>query len=293
VGRLRRGDVARSIDRLVGRREDGRWAVQGEGCPWARAVPFSWQDLVVVNGGPQARRGFLDGFAAKISPAHVGAVARYRQVLERRNRLLQGAAGTADARGRIEPWDEQLVEVGRDLVERRQAAMGLIQAEVRRVWRQLGRSGTVELTYVDPGGVGSGPGAFRDALAAGLPRDVRRGQTLVGPHRDDVLIEVDGRDARLLGSRGLQRLLALALRLAEAGPVAEAVGSPPVLLLDDPLSELDPEARGLVMEHLAGTGGQAFLTTPEPVRIDVAATWWEVKGGTVDNVAGAVMRGAA
>jgi DNA replication and repair protein RecF len=108
-----------------------------------------------------------------------------------------------------------------------------------------------------------------------------------------VSIEVDGRDARLFASRGQQRLLALALRLAEVGPVAEAVGSPPVLLLDDPLSELDPEVQGLVMDHLANAGGQAFLSTPEPLQMDVTAEWWEVKGGTVNNVGCGAMRGDA
>lgn len=293
AGQLRRGDVVRAIERVVCRREDGRFGVGGEGCPWARAVPFSWQDLVVLNGGPQTRRGFLDGFAAKLSPAHAGTVGRYRQVLERRTRLLQRAGGPAELRGRIEPWDEQLVEVGLELVGRRRAALDLLEAEVRRVWRRLGQDGAMRLAYVDPGRVAEGAATFRQALAERLGEEVRRGQTLVGPHRDDVLLELEGRDARAFASRGQQRLLALALRLAEAGPVAEAVGSPPVLLLDDPLSELDPAAQALVLEYLAQGLGQVFLTAPEPVATDVPATWWEVRGGTVKHARLEAVRGAA
>src|SRR5215468_3995285 len=89
AGAVVRGDVVREIRRAVAQREDGGWSVTGEGCPWARAIPFGWHDLAVLTGGPQARRGFLDGFAAKIQPAHLAAHQRYRQVLGRRNHLLQ------------------------------------------------------------------------------------------------------------------------------------------------------------------------------------------------------------
>jgi DNA replication and repair protein RecF len=289
---VRRAETTRTVERVVGRREDGAWAVGGEGCAWARAVPFGWQDLVIVNGGPQARRGFLDGFAAKLSPAHAAVVGRYRRVLERRNRLLQGGPGPAGLAGRIEPWDEQLVEVGLDLLARRRSALCPLEAEARRLWRGLAGGGDVRLAYRGSLGDAPEPAAVREALARGLGEDVRRGQTLVGPHRDDVGIELDGRDLRLYGSRGQQRLMTLALRLAEAGPVAEAVGSPPVLLLDDPLSELDSGARRRLLEHVAGVG-QVFLTTPEPVATDLPAAWWEVKGAAVRDMTAVVERGAA
>jgi DNA replication and repair protein RecF len=135
-----------------------------------------------------------------------------------------------------------------------------------------------------------------DVLAAfdeHFAEETRRGQTVVGPHRDDLLIEVDERDLRLYGSRGQQRLMALALRLAEAGPVARAIGSAPVLLLDDALSELDPQVQARVLEHVAGAG-QVFLTTaddalPETGRV----AWWEVKEGRVTDPTLARVRGAA
>ena len=88
-GELKRTDATRSIRRTIGPREDGAWVVTGEGCAWARAIPFGWQDLAIITGGPHARRGFLDGFAGKLFPAHAATVARYRRVLERRNHLLQ------------------------------------------------------------------------------------------------------------------------------------------------------------------------------------------------------------
>lgn len=290
-GLLRRADTSRPVERIVGCREDGAWAVMGQGCPWSRAVPFGWQDLVIVNGGPQARRGFLDGFAAKLSPAHAGLVGRYRRVLERRNRLLQDGA-VPGLRDRLEPWDEQLAEVGVELTVRRQAATRQLETEVGRVWRRLAEAGQVGLAY--RAALGESPTAegCRAALSQRFAEEARRGQTLVGPHRDDMSIELDGRDLRVYGSRGQQRLMTLALRLAEAGPVAQAVGSPPVLLLDDPLSELDAEAQGRLLDHVADMG-QVFLTTPEPVSVDARAAWWEVKGASVRDTRVLAERGAA
>jgi DNA replication and repair protein RecF len=289
---LRRVDTSRPIERVVARREDGAWALAGEGCSWSRAVPFGWQDLVILNGGPQARRGFLDGFAAKLSPAHAAVVGRYRRVLERRNRLLQSGLGAAGLRGRIEPWDEQLIEVGLELLARRLAALSLLETEVRRIWRRLALDGEARLAYRGSIGEPPGPAAFRDEIGRRLGEEVRRGQTLLGPHRDDVSIELDGRDLRVYGSRGQQRLMTLALRLAEAGPVADAVGSQPVLLLDDPLSELDPEAQARLLDHVSGIG-QVFLTTPEPVALGARAAWWEVKGAAVRDTSVLAERGAA
>ena len=291
-GVIMRADSARPVDRVVTRREDGNWGVTGTGISWARAVPFGWQDLVILNGGPQARRGFLDGFAAKLSPVHAAVVGRYRRVLERRNRLLQSGLAPAALAGRIEPWDEQLVEVGLELLGRRAAALVLLEAEAGRIWRRLALEGEIRLVYRASLGEAPGPGTFRDGLAARRGDEARRGQTLLGPHRDDLSIELDGRDLRVYGSRGQQRLMTLALRLAEAGPVADAVGSQPVLLLDDPLSELDPGAQERLLDHVAGAG-QVFLTTPAPVAVDAPATWWEVRGAAVRDMRLEVARGMA
>ena len=103
---------------------------------------------------------------------------------------------------------------------------------------------------------------------------------MVGPHRDDLAIEIDGADARAFGSRGQQRLLALALRLAELLPVTEAAGTTPVLLLDDALSELDPAAREQVVREL-GAAEQVFLTTPEPPTVKGAAVFYVNAGAVV------------
>ena len=280
-GELRRGASSRTLRREVRRREDGNWAVMGEGCPWARVVPFAWQDLAILNGPPLARRNFIDGFTGKLVPAHLTAHARYRQVLARRNHLLQSGLGPREMSDRLAPWDEQLAVVGIELAGRRRAAVETIGVELERLFGELGGAGRVRLEYRASLGEAPTEGVMAE-LARRREEEDRRGQTLVGPHRDDLLIELDGRDARLFGSRGQQRLLALALRLAEVGPVTAAVGSPPVLLLDDALSELDPEAQRRVLERIEGSG-QVFLTTAEPMLSARRATWWHVEGGRVET----------
>jgi DNA replication and repair protein RecF len=292
-GELKRLEIARTLQRAVGRREDGAWAVTGDGCPWARAIPFGWQDLAILAEGPQARRNFLDGFAGKLYPAHLTAHARYRQILTRRNHLLQGGLDPATLRARLAPWNEQLARGGLELLGRRRSALAALGLEVARLYPRLAGGGEVRLEYRSTLGDSPTEEGFLAALEARWSEELRRGQTVVGPHRDDLLIEVDGRDLRVFGSRGQQRLMALALRLAEAGPVAEAVGSSPVLLLDDALSELDPMVQSRVLEHIAGAG-QVFLTTAEAVLPDTAgAAWWEVNGGRVMNTNLAGVRGAA
>ena len=124
--------------------------------------------------------------------------------------------------------------------------------------------------------------AFLAALARVRRAELRRGQTLVGPHRDDLAIELDGMDARTFGSRGQQRLLALALRLAEVLPITEAAGTPPVLLLDDALSELDSDARINVLREIE-QAEQVFLASPEP-RPDARGAHWLVREGEVTAV---------
>jgi DNA replication and repair protein RecF len=292
-GEIRRGETTRAIRRAVVQREDGSWGVGGEGCSWARAIGFGWQDLAILTEGPQARRNFIDGFAGKLYAAHLSGLGRYRQIVARRNHLLQTGVPGAGLRGALAPWNEQLARVGLELATRRRAAVDALETEARGLYPALAGAGAVHLQYWEGLGPEAGEAEFLAALEARFPEEARRGQTLVGPHRDDLLIEVDGRDLRLYGSRGQQRLMALTLRLAEVGPVARAVGSAPVLLLDDALSELDPHVQARVLAHVS-TAGQVFLTTADASLPDIGRlTWWDVRGGRVTDPILSTVRGAA
>ena len=275
TGDLHRTEGTRAVRRTLQKRENGTWQASGESVPWAKVIAFGWQDLAIVHGGPAARRMFIDGFAARLYPSHLPALLRYRRLLEQRNRMLQTRA-TAD---RMTPWDEQVATVGMELIDRRRRAVAALQTELARVCPALsGERQKVQVSYRSLVGEATEPAALVRALEQARPVELRRGQTLVGPHRDDLALELDGVDARAFGSRGQQRLLALALRLAEVLPVTEAAGTTPVLLLDDALSELDPGVRDNVLREIQAAE-QVFLTSPEPLAVSGAARWIVDGGG--------------
>src|SRR5258705_3231912 len=278
TGELCRGETRRTVRRGLARLEDGTWQVSGDSSPeWARVIAFGWQDLEIVNGAPAARRNFIDGFAARLHPNHVPTLLRFRQVLARRNRLLQQYPHDA---ARLAPWTEQFAAVGMEMFGRRRKAVAALQTELARVYAALaGTSAKIEVRYATALGEAAEPAALVAALERRQRDEARRRQTLVGPHRDDLAIEIDGVDARAFGSRGQQRLVALALRLSEVLPVTEAAGTAPVLLLDDALSELDPTVRGHVMREIQAAE-QVFLTTPDVTTAKGAAVFY-VNGGSV------------
>jgi DNA replication and repair protein RecF len=285
-GDVRRDDGSRTLRRTIHRAEDGAWRSTGDLVPWAKVIVFGWQDLEIMHGPPGARRSFLDGFAGRLYASHIPTLLRYRQIVARRNSVLQSRMeGGLEAR--LAPWDEQLATVGVELIDRRRRAAAALQTELARVHPVVsgGASGAlsrseqkVEIRYRATVGEVSDVAGFIRAIEPRRREERRRGLTLVGPHRDDVAIELDGVDVRAFGSRGQQRLLALALRLAEVMPVRDAVGTAPVLLLDDALSELDERARQNVLREIQHTD-QIFLTTPEPLAVSGAARWIVMGGG--------------
>lgn len=275
-GELIHTDGIRPVRRTVRRLEDGTWQSAGDGTPWARVIAFGWQDLGILNGPPVARRSFIDGFAGRLYAGHLEALRRYREILARRNRLLQVAGGA----NRLAPWDEQLATTGMELIDRRRRAVAALATELARIYPALaGADRKVHVAYRASLGEASEPSAFLATLERSRAEEMRRGLTLSGPHRDDLAIELEGSDVRTFASRGEQRLLALALRLAEVLPVTEAAGTPPVLLLDDALSELDSWVAANVLREIE-SGEQVFLTSPAAVTARGAARW-RVEAGEV------------
>ena len=278
AGELRRTEGARTLRRMITKLDNGTAHTSGDGCEWARVIAFGWQDLDIVNGAPGARRAFIDGFAARLYPGHVPALLRYRQIVARRNHLLQSREPGIDAL--LTPWDEQLATTGMELIGRRRKAAAMLQTELGRVFPALsGARQKVEIRYRTALGEATEASEMLAALVRVRRDEVRRGVTLVGPHRDDLAIELDGIDVRAFGSRGQQRLIALALRLAEVLPVREAVGTAPVLLLDDALSELDAQVRENVLREIRGAE-QVFLSSPEALPAS-DASGWTVRAGAV------------
>jgi DNA replication and repair protein RecF len=208
---------------------------------------FTPDRLAVVKGGPAARRAYFDRVLARLFPARAGVPQDYLAALAQRNAALRRVQLGLSGRDALEPWTEQIAELGAALVEQRRLALARLAPGFTARADELGLPGA-RLEYdAEP------PTAA--VLEARLSRDLERGTTGVGPHLDDVLIAGGDRDLRQYGSQGEQRLAVLSLLLAEA----ELLPTPPLLLLDDVLSELDLGRREVLARRLAGMG-QTMIT---------------------------------
>jgi DNA replication and repair protein RecF len=279
----------RAVVRAEGRREErrllveaelhatGRDRVQVNRQPLRRSrdllgafcvTVFAPDDLGLVKGAPQGRRDFLDELLISLHPRHDATIAEVERILKQRNALLKSAAGGA-AGGRPPPadvtltldvWDAKLASAGGTLVAAREALTRALEplcgAAYSRLAAAMAHRGRAEirLSYRR-----SWEGELQTALGRARQDDLRRGVTTVGPHRDELLVEVGGLGGRLYASQGEQRSLALALRLAGHQLVTDRIGSAPILLLDDVFSELDAVRSEALLTCLPP--GQAVLTT--------------------------------
>ena len=212
---------------------------------------FTPDRLVVVKGGPAARRAYFDRVLGRLFPSRAGLPAEYGAAVAQRNAALRRAAVGASTGEAIEPWTERTVALGTELVAARHETISMLEPAFAERAGELDLAGG-ELRYdADPPTV--------EALDARLEQDLERGTTGLGPHLDDVGIFAGDRDLRRFGSQGEQRLAVLSLLLAEAVLLTERAPAPPLLLLDDVLSELDERRRRALAERIAGLG-QTLIT---------------------------------
>ena len=212
---------------------------------------FTPDRLAVVKGGPAARRAYFDRVVGRLTPARAVLSAEYGAAVAQRNASLRRVAAGFSSREALAPWTERVVELGAQLVSAREQT---IRELAPRFAERAGELGLPEgrLAYA-----GEPPTAA--ALEDRLDRDLERGVTGLGPHLDDVTIASGSRELRAFGSQGEQRLAVLSLLLAEAELLAERGPAPPLLLLDDVLSELDERRRAILAERIRGNG-QTFVT---------------------------------
>jgi DNA replication and repair protein RecF len=234
------------------------------------AVLFDSGDLEIIRGEPSVRRRFLDLEIAQTSPRYVHALGAFRKALEQRNRLLRdlrdGRFG-ADAQAVLPAWSAQMAQHGALLIERRQRFLKRLSEIAAEVHQTLsdGRD-RLEIAYCPSFALEAATDApeiesqFLSALSGIEREEMNRGVTLRGPQRDDIAFLVDGLDCRLFGSQGQQRTVALSLKLAERQLIEEMVGEPPLLLLDDVLSDLDDVRRRHLFALTAQSGSQTFLS---------------------------------
>jgi DNA replication and repair protein RecF len=239
-----------------------------------RVVTFVPADLQLVSGGPALRRSFLNGALAQLSPTYYRDLALYQKVVQQKSALLRGAI--APDRDLLLAYNDELVRPASALIAARRAFVDELAAATAAIYaRWRGTHERLGVAYAP-----NPEGDIAEALANALESEVRRRTTLVGPHRDDLRLLVDGTPLAAFGSQGQQRTAVLALKVAEYDVMRARTGDAPILLLDDVLSELDAERAGGFLGAVEGFE-QAFLTTTELPREIGAAATWSIRAATV------------
>jgi DNA replication and repair protein RecF len=249
-----------------------------------RVVLFAPEEMLLVIGAPSLRRTTIDTLAVAGSAAYADDLATYGRTLQQRNSLLRAIREETAGRDQLRFWDEAFLERGSRVVEGRQRLLAELAEPLAAAHREIApdeaAAGALTLQYVSNAPQASGE-SVRDALARRLvetaDKEVWNGATLIGPHRDDVAFALAGRDLAGFASRGQQRTAILALKLAELDLLTTLDGRPPLLLLDDVFSELDPARRSHLVRRIAELP-QAFVTTTTLDDLDpglraIARTW--------------------
>jgi DNA replication and repair protein RecF len=243
-------------------------------------VSFSPEDVTLVAGPPSGRRRYLDITNTQMSARYVRTLQRYGKVVEQRNSLLRTLRESGQTGPSLVVWNQELATNAAFLVQERARSVHELGERADRWFKELGGWGQrLEIRYrpalgglegqleIPPaefdGSLGRIHSLLLEALARVEPRERAAGVSLVGPHRDDLSFVVEGVDLNVYGSRGQQRLAALALKLGEVDVLQQRVGSRPILLLDDVLSELDERKQRAVV-RVASAAGQTILTMTSP-----------------------------
>jgi DNA replication and repair protein RecF len=240
-------------------------------------VYFSPGDVELAGGPPAGRRQYLNLANSQASPSHLRALQRYNRVLLQRNQVLRLVRERRQPQNALEPWTEQMLDWGSLVLRQRLCMLRQVDERLVSIFRDLaGTPETLHVVYRStacevPGDLLPEPSdlavEFRQRHERVAAREIDQAVSLVGPHRDDFTFMLDGVDLNTYGSRGQQRLAVLALKLAEADWMRAEIGELPVVLLDDVLSELDPQRRGYVLQRVAEPEPtqqrQVWITTTE------------------------------
>ena len=250
------GDIKRRIDmHLKSTKQKG---VAIDGIPIRKAselygimniISFSPDDLGIIKEGPAERRRFIDMELCQLDKLYMHNFSGYNRALDQRNNLLKQISFNAELKGTLNVWDEQLINFGEYLIEKRDLFIKEISDIASKIHSIITENKeTLEIHYLPS----TDKESFRNELLSSREKDIILKMTNVGPHRDDMVFMVNGQDARKYGSQGQQRTAALTLKLAEIELVKKKTGKNPVLLLDDVLSELDRNRQNKLLENISG-----------------------------------------
>lgn len=259
-------------------RLDGQTVRAAELAVTAAAVLMTPEDAQLVHGSPSGRRSWLDSLLKRISRRYAGIHQEYGRVVAQRNALLrQGLGGTG-----LEVWSERFVMLGSAIEDLRKRAVVRIRELAAAAYAEITEGSSVPpgREQLDVRLLTGERGPLEEALAASRAEESARGVTVVGPHRDDLVLQLGGSSLQAYGSRGEARTAALALKLAEFRLLGERHGEKPLLLLDDFTAELDPDRREFLL-RLARSAGQVLATATELPPELSHAPHLRVKGGEV------------
>lgn len=235
------------------------------------AVMFAPEDLNIIKGAPEMRRRFIDMEMSQLSPSYFALLQSYNKALAQRNavlRQLEGSGGDVHIMPKdwesIKIWDEQVIERGANVMKQRADFIKRLNEEAQRVHFLIsGGTEKLQLTYApNVSAARNAEQSYRHAIKEGLRNtmgeEFRKRYTVVGPHKDDVDIKINGESTRIYGSQGQQRTAALALKLSEIELMKELRGEPPIIILDDVLSELDESRQKMILMGI--DDAQVFIT---------------------------------
>lgn len=256
------------------------------------AVLFSPEHLSLIKEGPSGRRRFLDAALCQIKPSYIKTLALYAKTLAQRNALLKDIPYHAELLDTLEIWDEKLSRCGGAIALARLEYIKRLSPHAAAVYDGLsGKKESISIQYCTGLSPEENETAIHENYASVMLQklreqrrtDIQAGHTSFGPHRDDLEIYVNGLSARAYASQGQQRSCVLALKLAEAFVLNENMEEPPIVLLDDVMSELDTSRQDYILNHLGSW--QVFITCCEPMqkfRVSSAGLF-EMKAGNLTN----------
>lgn len=250
------------------------------------AVIFSPEHLLLVKEGPQKRRSFIDGAICQIKPAYAKLLSKYNRSLTQRNTLIKEIYRVPELIETLDIWNERLVHFGSKVIMERILYVKKLLPEAQEIYKGISKDKEkINLTYdtIDykEENIESIESAYRKALKKSEKSDLKSRFTSVGPHRDDLIITLDGLSARIYGSQGQQRSVVLSLKLSEANILETSIGEPPLILLDDVMSELDNSRQDYLLNHL--NDRQIFITccSPETVNLMEKGKTFYVENGDI------------
>ena len=248
-----------------------------------RTVVFCTEDLQLVKGAARARRRFLDLLLAQTQPGYLPLLQRYMHTVRARNALLKQRSSDEAA---LDSFSQELVKLGNEIIRARRELVPKFSPLARLAYRRISNEAEELRIEYQP----NVKNDFAVELAQSRARERTFRATLVGPHRDDVQLLLNEKSAAQFGSEGQKRTLAIALKMAQAEFLAGIHGSPPVLLIDDVMGELDVKRRSgflPLLEQARKTSGQVFMTATEenwPRELGKDLQRWDVKTGTLEKI---------